>query len=555
MVFRWARDVLQGKRLIGANLAYDLGWLRREGVVIDAAGYDDVQYAAPLLNEHLPSYSLASLAEQHEVTEHGKGGEDAALYEWLAASYGGAPTPRAQGGRIHLAPVALVGPYAEADVSLPFAIFEQQQEALAEEGLWDVYALEAALIPLLVEMRWRGVRADVAGAEQLVERLEAEALAIRAALGPGAAPGSPAWLAAAFAREGIDVPKTAKGNHSVTKDWLGEQQGVLAEQIKALRRIEKAVGTFIKGYVVDKAHGGRIHGEFHPLRTDENGTISGRLSSSNPNLQNIPSRDEQIKRWTRGLFLPDEGERLFSPDYSQLEYRLMVHCATGRGAEEARRRFQADPRTDYHAWTQEMVRERFGLTLNRKAIKNVNFGKIFGMGQRKLQAMIGLSASEADTFFRAYDGALPFAKTTLNAMGREAKEAGYIRTLSGRKARFPYWEPRDGKGEATGEEAARARWGAQIQRSRTHKALNAYTQGSGGDIIKKAMLEVWQQLDEVPLLTVHDELVFSIGGDAGEREERGRRIVGVMEEAARGWNLSIPLVVDPKWGDNWGEME
>jgi DNA polymerase I-like protein with 3'-5' exonuclease and polymerase domains len=453
-------------------------------------------------------------------------------------------------------------------VTLPFDIWRRQWKRLGDEGLLDLYRMECRLIPLLVEMRWRGVRVDVEGARSRSTWLAGRVEAARAVLGPGADPNSAVWLAAAFGQLGVPCSKTDKGNPSIPKGWLeylaeqgpapwlidADAEGAqrLAQAILDIRRLEKARGTFIDGYILGHEVGGRVHGSFHPLRTDENGTVSGRLASSDPNLQNIPARDKEIKLWTRGLFLPEEGERLFSPDYSQLEYRLMVHRAVGKGAEEARQRYRDDPTTDYHTFTQELVREITGRLLPRKAIKNVNFGKIFGMGMGKLIETLGMSEDEAREFFTAYDSGIPFAKATLAALAREAATRGEILTIGGRKSRFPFYEPRRKMGNVKmlPLDAARQAYGADIVRAKTHKALNAYTQGGGGDIIKSAMLAVWDE-GEVPLLTVHDELVFSLPpGEEGDR--RGARILELMQGACP--ELSVPLLAVGKWGLNWGEV-
>jgi DNA polymerase I-like protein with 3'-5' exonuclease and polymerase domains len=563
-LMRWASDELgrESQSKLGANIMYDIGWLRREGVIVRGRAHD-VQFAEPLLDEHADSYSLGALCHKYDVAHGadgaaGKGAAEAALYEWLALAYGGKPTRKEQAKNIWRAPSELVGPYAEGDARQPFEIFRKQYRALRSEGLLDLYDLECRLIPLLVEMRWRGVRVDVARAQQLSEEIGERIAGLRARMGAEAEPGSPTWLAHAFAREGITVPRTVKGNPSVTAPWLEARakEGVpLAKVIKELRRLEKAKGTFIDGYFISGEHNGRLHGEFHPLRSDDGGTVSGRFSSSNPNLQNIPSRDDEIKRWTRGLALAWLGERIFAVDYSQLEYRLMVHVAVGPGAEEARQRYRDDPATDYHALTQGLIRDLTGRLIPRKPIKNVNFGKIFGMGEGKLRAMLGMSEQEAHDFFLAYDKGVPFAKRTLEHFSRLAARQGYILTIGGRKARFDTWEPRrynDRSGRDLPREAALEKWGRGIVRARTHKALNAYTQGGGGDIIKRAMVRIWEELDEVPLATVHDELVFSLpDGDDGQR--RAEDIVQMMESVCP--ELSVPLIAEGKWGPNWGELK
>jgi len=554
-VFAWARDELgrDSQPKVGANLLYDIGWLGTEGVLVRGQLHD-VQFAEPLLNEHANSYALGTLAQQYQLTSHGKGEEENALYQWASQAYGGSPTRKAQAGNIYRCPAALVGPYALQDVRLPFSIARLQIPQLQRQGLFDLYRMECGLTDVLYQMRKQGCRVNHQAVERTVDEYQQRADALLAELGDGADIGSPLWLQRAFDREGIAYPRTKLGNPSFTAKFLETCPGRLPELIREYRQIEKVRGTFLQGYILDKHRNGVIHAEFHPLRTDENGTVSGRLSSSNPNLQNLPARNADHKRVCRGAFLPWEGHYLFTPDYSQIEYRLMVHAAVGPGAEEARARYRADPRTDYHTYVQDLIRLEFGRALDRKPIKNINFGMIFGMGEATLQGILNMDDEEAHKFFQAYYAGVPFARKTLDAFSGMASRDGFIRTVLGRRARFPHWEGRkweQGRTTLLTKEEAVQRYGANaIRRARVHKALNAYTQGSGGDIIKKAMLDCYTQLGAAPLITVHDELVFSLPiGAEGARMEKD--ITEVMTNVVQ---LSVPLLVSEERGLDWGHV-
>ena len=561
-VLRWARDELtrSTQPKVGANLQYDVGWLRYEGVHVQGK-LIDVQFAEPLLDEYRRTYSLDSLAQtylgEHKVDEE--------LYDWLHRAYGGKPGRR-QAGNIYRSPVALAGPYAEGDVDLPLRIWERQQELLEEQGLIDLFRMECDLIYMLVDMRMRGVRVDVEAAERANEALQIREAELDKKLG-GINVDTTADLQRAFDREGVSYPRTAKGNASFAKDFLEACNHPLAKVILEKRHVSKARGTFIQGYVLDKAVNGRLHCEFHPLRSDDSGTVSGRFSSSNPNLQNIPARDLKMKRWIRGLFIPEDGETWLSIDYSQIEYRLMVHAAVGPGAEEARERYRSDPKTDYHEFTQLLIQDLLGREIGRKPTKGVNFGKIFGMGKAKLIATLpGLTRAEAEAFFKAYEDAIPYSKTTLDRASKAAQRRGYIKTILGRRARFPFWEP--GKYYSPEEKAeklredptffdmqrdrdqALAKWGRNIKRARTHKALNAYTQGGGADLIKRAMLDIYSAGMALPLITVHDELNWSIPTE--ELVKQTKELKEVMEQAVK---LKVPILADAKAGPNWGELK
>ena len=349
MVLRWANQELtrESQSKLGANLLYDIGWLKREGVEVKGQ-LIDVQFAEALLDEHSFSYALASLGKKY--LSEGKTEDE--LYNWLQRAYGG-PEGRKQAANIYRSPIALCGPYAESDVDLPFRIYEKQQRLLAEEGLAGLFEMECALIHQLVQMRWNGVRVDVERAEQTKIIFQERELVLQSELDKfsgrkGFSADAATDMKAAFDKLGLKYPKTAAGNPSFAKDVLKSIDHPFTNAILESRKLSKARGTFIEGYVLDKNHDGRVHCEFHPLKRDDAGTVSGRFSSSNPNLQNIPARDKEMKHLIRGLFLPEEGDSWFAPDYSQIEYRVLTHFAIGQGAEEARQRYRDDPTTDYH---------------------------------------------------------------------------------------------------------------------------------------------------------------------------------------------------------------
>lgn len=565
MVLKWANQELvrPTQPKLGANLLYDIGWLKREGVEVKG-DLIDVQFAEALLDEHSFSYALSSLGAKY--LKEGKTEDE--LYDWLQRAYGGREG-RKQAANIYRSPVALCGPYAESDVDLPFRIWKHQQKLLSEQGLSDLFAMECGLIPQLVQMRWNGVRVDVAGAERTKEEFERRELTIQSELDKfsgrkGFSPDAATDMEAAFKVLGLSPGKTAKGGNSFAKAVLEGIDHPFTRAIMEKRKLSKARGTFIEGYILDKNHDGRVHCEFHPLKRDDAGTVSGRFSSSNPNLQNIPARDTEMKHLIRGLFLPEVGDEWFAPDYSQIEYRVLTHFAIGGGAEEARQRYCDDPTTDYHVYTHDLVHEITGRDIDRKPIKNINFGIVFGMGEPLIKSIIGDGGAEV---LSGYHEALPFVKNTLNVASQRAAHRGFIKTLGGRRARFPFWEcgrwvsPKDqaaickDKGDpkwfnyvATREEAMQ-KWGS-AKRAMTHKALNSLTQGSAADLIKKAMLDIWKAGLPVPLVQVHDELGFSLNRRDIEGQEIAEEIMRVMTNAME---MNVPILVDGDWGKTWGD--
>jgi len=546
-VLRWARDELTrpGQIKVGANLMYDAEWLASEGVDITNGDpkFIDVQWMEALLDENARSYSLETLAQKYL----GEGKASNELYQWCASAYGGVADSK-QRANIYRAPACLVGPYAESDVDLPLRIAREQQKRLESEELCGVAELENALIPMLLAMRRRGVRVDLAAGNELNDRLAAELAALQREHPVDM------WAAAAIATRcdalGLEYPRTAKGAPSFTAAWLKAQEHPFLAALNKMRGIDKLRGTFIEGHALGHLVSGRVHAQFHPLRGDENGTVSGRFSSSLPNLQNIPSRDDTLAPLIRGLFLPDDGERWVRFDWSQIEYRALVHYARGGGADQARRMYRDDPTTDFH----RMVSELTGI--DRKPAKNINFGLVYGMGVKKMAASLGRSEEATRALFEQYHTTLPFVKATFNAASQMAALRGYTRTLLGRRRRFELWEPRqwDKTAEACGKEAAEAAWGKGIRRAYTHKALNSILQGSAADIMKKAMVAIWKsgvcKVLGAPLLTVHDELDWSAPATP-EADEALRESQRIMEQCV---SLRVPLRAEREEGPNWGNL-
>lgn len=559
-VLSWARDTLQNPRQpkVGANLFYDVGWLREEGVHVAGFLYD-VQFAEALLTEN-SRVALDILAHKYL----GEGKESKILYEWCSSFYGGKPTASAQGGNIYRAPPSLVGPYAESDVDRPLRIIQEQWPLLQQQGLTHLFEMECRLIYLMVEMRFQGVAIDLDRAEQLKAVMEQELAGIdrqlKALVGFGVNTNANDSLAKAFDRLGLGYGFTKpsknypQGRPSFTKTFLKSVDHELTKLILKKRAREKLMGTFIQSYLLDSHVDGRVHCQFHQLRSDDGGARSGRFSSSTPNLQNIPIRSELGKK-IRTAFIPDYGHAWWEKiDYSQIEYRALAHYAVGPGADEVRRRYNEDPATDFHVAVQEIIREVVGLDLDRPLVKNINFGSTYGMGQRKLAAYLGLTREEAKELFNAIHSAAPFLRETMDATTNEADRLGYITTILGRRSRFDLWVPEHYDEDArpiTYDEAI-LRY-ANPKRAYLHKALNRRLQGSAADLIKKAMLDCWEGglFDEVgvPRLTVHDELDFS---HPGGHEETFREIYHTMETAIE---FRVPVQVGIERGPSWGAVE
>lgn len=581
-VIAWARDTFKahGKRpVMGANLMYDVGWLQEEGIYIEGTCYD-VQFAEALLEEAAltnldnltkkyidgPGVSDPGLFVRHKG--HGKSTE--ILYQWLADYYGGPPTEK-QKKNFYRCPPSLIGPYAEGDADYPARILPLQWERLHREGLVDIFEMESRLIPLLVAMRRVGVTIDIPRAERVSEELGLHVKGLEKQLDEMV--GAPTNTAAneslqkAFQRLGIPIPiEASTGKPSFTKDTLTAVEHPIGELILTIRKRAKVKSTFIDAYLLEKHVNGKIHCSIHPLRGDAGGTRAGRFSMSNPNGQNIPSRDEELAPMVRGCFIPDPGHKRWRRyDYDQVEYRELANFAVGPGSDTLRQQYITHPETDYHVNTQALVTRFTGLEIPRKPIKNLNFGMTFGMGRAKmitsltteLKKMGGKFTLNGDELYNAYHEACPWTRETLDHYSQQALSIGFVRTILGRRSRFDLWEPdaRRSKDEerlpALPYAQALARYG-KIKRAYSHKALNRVLQGSAADTLKMAMLKMWDSgvfnYTGVPRLTIHDELDFSDPLE-NENDEAWDFIKRTMETSIP---HRIPIVASLDLGINWG---
>lgn len=538
---------------IGANLLYDVGWMREIDIRI-AGELHDVQFAEALLTE-TGATALEWLGQKYV----GEGKESGELYEWLSQYCGGKPNST-QRANIWRAPPSLVGPYAESDASLPMKILQEQWPELEKQGLTNIYRMECDLIYPLIEMRLAGVSVDLDRAEQLKQEFDQTSTQLNQQLaanyGMHVNVHSPQELARLFDSLGIEYRKTALGNPSFAKDFLDEIDHPIADEIGEIRKFDILRNTFLSGYVLGSNVNGKIYGQFHPLRGSEGGTRSGRFASSTPNLQNLPVRTDEGKK-IRSCFIPDNGHECWEKvDYSQIEYRFLAHYAVGTGSDELRNKYVNDPDTDYHDLTTATVKEKTQKDIERRPIKNINFGLVFGMGEPKLARQIGIAMSQAKELFKAYHTGNPYVKATMEAISIEANMLGYITTILGRRSRFELWQPLHGGGDrfmALPYSQAVAQWGNGIKRAFLHKAINRRLQGSAADLMKVAMWLCWKHgvYDVIgyPRLTVHDEFDHSVINSSPQQNEAYAYMHHVMETAL---TISVPIKVDVKRNINWG---
>lgn len=569
-VIRWATDQL-GTNIpkCGANLQYDLTYLWSEGVQVQGPFYD-IQIAEPLLDENRFSYALETLAQERL----GVGKNEEAMLAYIRQHF--KCKPGKEKGFIWKCPAHIVAPYAKEDVRLPILILDQQLKELAEQELTDIWQIESDLLPILARMHLNGVRVDVQYAEQLGVEWAAKLVELEKSF-QGINAGSSVQIAAELDRLGIDYPRhppTAAmlkkgvtiGNPKLNSKVLAtlEDKVPFLSAIRDAKKYRHFLNTFITGYILESHINGRVHATFNQLKGDEYGTVTGRTSTSHPNLANIPNpeKDPYFSMKCRGMFLPEPGQEWLRFDLSQMEYRLLVHFAStikGSGADKALRMYNDDPSTDFH----ELCAKLTGLT--RKQAKNINFGLAYGMGGEKLAASLGLERKEANEVLEQYHAEAPFVKAMSNKASERAANRGYVMTIGGRRRRFDMWEcakwikpeerekdPDKWKPRKDKEEAERL-WG-RVRRAHTHKAGNAVMQGSNGDWIKKAMvMGVRDGVTDVLgmyLNTVYDELGLSMETGNPRHEEACKHLKWIMENA---YKLKVPVLVSEGRGKSWAE--
>ncbi len=540
-VEKWMADVLATPAdKIMHNAAYDMGWLLSSGYKINGRILDTM-IAAPLLDENRFSFSLNSLGFDYlkEVKS------EAGLRE-AAGDFGVHPKKE-----LWKLPAMYVGEYAEQDAALTLKLWQAFKIKLKQEDVESIFDLETRLFPVLLSITAKGVRFDRNRCEQTISELVLRERGLVAQIKSLSGVGVDIWAAAsiakAFDKLSVPYPKTDTGLPSFTKSFLDECPHEIGKLIIEARETNKTHSTFLRPYLEFSAKSGRIHPHINQLRSDDGGTVSGRLSMANPNLQQVPARHEVIGPLVRSLFLPEEGELWASNDFSSQEPRLLVHYASLLdlpGSETMVDAYRNNPDTDFH----QMVADMAGI--KRKAAKTIGLGLMYGMGVAKLATQLDLSHEEAKELIDTFHKKVPFLKGTVNSVMRRIDHpaaGGAIRTLLGRKCRFPLWEPMQwGVNKALPYEQAVVEYGPRIKRAGTYKGLNRLIQGSAADQTKMAMVAL-HEAGENLLLQVHDELVLSVK-DRAQAERAAEIMAGCVK-------MEIPSRVDVEVGPNWGEAK
>jgi len=539
IVERWIRKVLATPAdKIMHNAAYDAGWLAASGFTVNGR-LIDTMLAAPLLDENRFSYSLNALGFDYlKEVKSEQGLKDAAGDFGVHAKK-----------ELWKLPAMYVGEYAEQDAALTLKLWQTFKPLLLRDEVQHIFEIETELLPILINLTLRGIRFDRDKAEQVIEDYRKREQALVTDIRKMCKSPVDIWAAASIAKGfdeiKIDYPKTANGLPSFTKSFLDSCSHPVAKMIVEARELNKTHGTFLQPYLEFSKYDGRIHPHVNQLRSDEGGTVTGRLSMANPNLQQVPARHEVIGPLVRSLFLPEEGDMWASCDFSSQEPRLLVHYASLLdlpGAEKMVEAYHRDPNTDFH----QMVADMAGI--KRKQAKTIGLGLMYGMGKGKLAASLDMGMEEATDLLEVFHKKVPYLKGTVNAVMQRIDHpasGGAIRTLLGRKCRFPLWEPKQwGVNKALPYEQAVVEYGRQVKRAFTYKGLNRLIQGSAADQTKAAMIAL-HKAGFTLLLQVHDEVALSV-----KSVEEAREAAAIMEKAV---NLTVPSRVDVETGRSWGE--
>ena len=538
MVLKWFRTVLNyPSKKIFHNAMYDVCWIRSMGLDINGT-IVDTMIASALVDENQLRYDLNHCSKRYT----GKGKDESALYE-AAKSWG--VDPKAE---MYKLPAIYVGAYAEKDAEITLELWQELKKEIDHQDISSIMAMETELFPCLVDMRFLGVRVDQEQAaieKKLMVADEKKCLQeVKEETGVDVQIWAARSIARVFDHLKLEYDRTEKTQApSFTKNFLQNHPHPLVKRIARAREINKAHTTFIDT-ILKHTYKGRIHAEINQLRGDNGGTVTGRFSYSNPNLQQIPARNKELGPRIRSLFLPEKNCSWGCFDYSQQEPRLVVHYAALQnlyGVDEVLNAYREGD-ADFHDIVADMAE------IPRYQAKTINLGLFYGMGKNKLQAELGVSKDKAEDLFRQYHGKVPFVKQLMDNVMRRAQDSGRIRTLLGRLCRFHLWEPNQfGIHKALPHDEALREHGPGIKRAYTYKALNKLIQGSAADMTKKAMIELYRVLKIVPHIQVHDELDISV-----ETSHHANEIKNVMEHAV---SLEVPNKVDYEFGPNWGNIK
>ena len=556
-VIQWLQDLIREERVgtwVGHNIKFDYHFLREAGVTLPPERIDCTMIRGALINEHEPTFSLDFLARKYAGMQ-----KDEEIYAELAALFGGRATRNVQMPNISRAPIRIVSKYAIQDAVVTLALYNWQQAEIERQDLYRVHSLERDLMPVIIDMEEQGVCVDVERAERAVReltlRVDREQSALNSLAGFEVNPNPSGSISELFKPErgedgewylvdGTRADKTEGGKASINAECLRRMKHPAAKMILDLRKMMKTRDTFLKGHILGHHHDGIIHCNYNQTKNDaEAGTGTGRLSVTNPALQQIPSRDKDIKSLVRPIFIPDVGASWLGMDWSQFEFRVANHYGNVPAILSA---YASNPDLDFH----QLVSDLTGIPRNAQyaggpSSKAINLGLAFNMGSGRLAQECGLpyteeegpngntylkAGPEALAMFEKYHAANPGMRNTSQKASSLAKERGFVHSMLGRHLRFP---------------------GGQF----VHKASGLIYQATSADCMKQKLIELHTYLNTHGcgrlLLTVHDEVGISLDNDSKEHADEIARIYTTFDGVECPIKLRVPITCDWGTGADW----
>ena len=589
----------KGLRKVFHNAMYDVCWIRSATGEMPRGPLLDTMIATSVIDETRMRYSLDSISKDYLNETKYKYDLAAKVLDW---SNGTIKDPMTN---MHKLPYHLVKDYAEQDVNLTLKLWElfdtkhldevlytkynEEGNLVEEKTCRKIFELETKLFPCLVDMKFKGVKIDVEKAKIFGKWLDKRRVNLIKLIKDRTSVDVQIWAASSIKKlldnqEITDYKKTPKsGLPQLPKDYLKTHKNRFLRMIVIARECDKVKNTFVEG-LLGFVHNGRIHADINQIRSDQGGTVTGRFSMSNPNLQQIPAKGYYGKRM-RELFIPDEGCTWGSFDYSQQEPRLVVHYALKtyidsneteiplnlieslKTIEEAYK----EKDVDFHQTVADMA------NIPRITAKTINLGLFYGMGKMKLQKELELDREAATKLFNTYHAKAPFVRRLSQDLIQFAEEHKLLFTLEDRFCRFNKWETRDREWNNTTnrydpvpiltKEGAKKEFKAAVvdtykdgkipkdymknfdkhyKPAFTYKALNRLIQGSAADMTKKAMVNLYEK-GILPQIQIHDELCISIKND-----KEALVVKKIMETSIP---LKITNKVTYKRGENWGTIK
>lgn len=528
---------------LGTNLLYDLDWLIHWANYKVNGFFHDIQMAEPLLWEYAKSYSLDTLAKKYLNKQKFKSEIEVFCEENKLKG-----DPRQH---LYKMPKDLVGEYAKQDTALPLQIFPLQKKELQKQSLYELYKMECALIPLLLQMRKNGIPLNKKVSQEYIAILQPQINSIEQKIYKKYGKfntGSNKQIAEIFDKNGFKYSRKEPTDKMKAKgltvgnpcfdadalETLTKQGNPIAKDILSMRKKRTVLKNFLIKNVNLVTSDGRLHGNLKPLKADDKGTISGRFSMVDPNLQNQPNpkkgkteEEKEIAKMCRNCFFPVPGHAFGSFDFCGVEYRVMAHFAMGPGSDKVKQAYIDNPDLDYHAWTSNLT------GLERPYVKPLNFGIAYFRGEKATAQDNNWTMAHTKEIFELYKKEMGWIFNTRSKVVSKFKSRGFIFTILNRRARISPF---------------------MVQTGKYYSAFNRLIQGTAADIMKKSMLDAYTSgiFDVlIPHLTIHDELCFSIPVTA-EGVQACYELKYIMENAVK---LDVPLRVSTEYGSRWGNTK